>query len=102
MHRPEYWGYLQFSSQKVGTNEDAFLADTNWDIRMQLMAVYDAERSYYETAHQFTGDFAQLKLPEYVALNKLSLQSDGDQFTLKTIGSDKILSIDQTGLLLIE
>ena len=102
MHRPEYWGYLQFSSQKVGTNEDVFLTDTNWDTRMQLMAVYAAERHYYETTHQYTNDFSQLNLPEYVAINKLSIQSDGDQFMLKTTGSDKVLSIDQTGLLLVE
>ena len=102
MHRPEYWGYLQFSSKKVGTVEDAFLTDTNWAIKMQLMSVYYAERLYYKTAHQFTGDFSQLKLPEYVALNNLSLQSDGDQFTLRATGSDKVFSIDQAGLLMIQ
>ena len=102
MHRPEYWGYLQFSSQKVGSNEDVFFTDTNWDTKMQLMAVYAAEKHYYAAEHRFTNDFSQLNLPEYVAINKLSLQSDGDQFILKTIGSDKILSVDQAGLLLAE
>ena len=102
MHRPEYWGYLQFSSKKVGTVEDAFLTDTNWAIKMQLMSVYYAERLYYKTAHRFTGDFSQLKLPEYVALNNLSLQSDGDQFTVRTTRSDKVFSIDQAGLIMIQ
>ena len=47
------------------------------------MAVYEAERHYYETANQFTGDFSQLKLPDYVAIDMLSLQSDGDQFIVE-------------------
>jgi hypothetical protein len=102
MHRPEYWGYLQFSTHQVGTDKDVFLADSNWSVRMQLMAIYDAEKQYNKTGDQFTDDLSQLKLPEYVVLNNFLLKSDGDQFTAKTIAFDKVLSIDQTGLLAAE
>lgn len=100
MHRPEYWGYLQFSFDKVGTNADRFVPDPRWNTKMQLMTVYYAEKKYYETEHRFTGEFSKLKLPEFVEAHKFELHSDGYQFIVTGTTSDITFSVDQTGLLL--
>ena len=44
MHRPERWGYLQFSTAKPGTAE--FRPDPDWPIRDLLHRAYYAERIY--------------------------------------------------------
>ena len=42
MHRPERWGYVQFSTAKPG--EAAFRKDPDWPVRDLLHRVYYAER----------------------------------------------------------
>ena len=44
MHRPESWGYVQFSTEKPGT--DAFIPDPSRSARVWLQAVYYAQREY--------------------------------------------------------
>jgi hypothetical protein len=44
MHRPERWGYLQFSTAKPG--EAKFKPDADWDIRDTLHRAYYAQRQY--------------------------------------------------------
>ncbi len=46
MHQPEYWGYLQFSKETVGTTKTIPRQDPLWDINMQLMHVYGFEKEY--------------------------------------------------------
>ena len=44
MHRPERWGYLQFSTAKPG--EAKFKPDVDWDIRDTLHRAYYAQKQY--------------------------------------------------------
>ncbi|MEX2244389.1 MAG: carbohydrate-binding family 9-like protein [Fimbriimonadaceae bacterium] len=46
MHKPELWGYVQFSHMPPGTDE--FVPDPEWDARMRLMDVYNRQRAYHE------------------------------------------------------
>jgi hypothetical protein len=63
MHRPERWGYLQFSTARPGTA--AFKPDPDWDVRAALHRAYYAQLAYrakhgkYATAAADLG----LKLP---------------------------------------
>jgi hypothetical protein len=63
MHRPERWGYLQFSTAKPG--EAKFRPDPDWEIRDTLHRAYYAQTAH----HRKTGKFATksddlgLKLP---------------------------------------
>jgi len=47
MHRPEYWGYVQFSKYEVGTKEIVPRTDPLWDIKMQLLQAYYFQRNYF-------------------------------------------------------
>jgi hypothetical protein len=63
MHRPERWGYLQFSTAKSGTV--VFKPDPDWDIRDALHRAYYAQREYRKKHEKYTASVADLglKLP---------------------------------------
>jgi hypothetical protein len=44
MHKPEFWGYVQFSHMPPGTDE--YRADPLWGERMALMEVYNAQKRH--------------------------------------------------------
>lgn len=46
MHRPERWGYVQFSRAKPG--EASFVADPSLPARDSLMAVYYAQKAFFQ------------------------------------------------------
>ena len=58
MHRPERWGYVQFSTAAPGTVK--FRPDPDWPVRDVLHRVYYAERAYRKEKGKFTGTVADL------------------------------------------
>jgi hypothetical protein len=58
MHRPERWGYLQFSTAKPGTA--TFAPDPDWDMRDSLHRVYYAEHAYFAKHKKYTADLGLL------------------------------------------
>ena len=46
MHRPERWGFVQFSTAEPG--RDSFRPDPEWPVRERLVAIYQAERQARE------------------------------------------------------
>jgi len=53
MHRPETWGYVQFSDAEVGT--EAFRPDPTYAGRVVLQRIYYAQKAY----HQAHGEWAR-------------------------------------------
>lgn len=45
MHRPEQWGYVQFSTREPGA--DAFQPDREWPARVLLHQVYWAQKAFF-------------------------------------------------------
>jgi hypothetical protein len=60
MHRPERWGYLQFSTAKPG--KAAFDPDADWPTKDLLHRVYHAERYHFQEHKRFTADMEKLDL----------------------------------------
>lgn len=60
MHRPERWGYVQFSARKPGTVE--FERDPDWASRDELHRVYYAERAYHNAHGKYAGTVQELGL----------------------------------------
>lgn len=45
MHIPEAWGFVQFSSESVGSGQDLFVVDPDWRLKDCLWQIYNAQRS---------------------------------------------------------
>jgi hypothetical protein len=60
MHRPETWGYVQFSSRKPGKAK--FLADPSWNTRCLLHYVYYAQKQFHDSTKQWAVTLDQLRL----------------------------------------
>jgi hypothetical protein len=58
MHRPERWGYLQFSTAEPG--KDVFRPDPDWPARELLHRVYYAQRAFRDKNGRFAKDVAEL------------------------------------------
>lgn len=57
MHRPERWGYVQFSDQRA-----AFVPDPSWPARQWLQAVYEAQRECQRTRGRYAATLSELEL----------------------------------------
>ena len=62
MHRPERWGFVQFSSAKPG--EAAFRPDPSLPARDLLMQVYEAQKSYHDQHKAWAPSLAALNLSD--------------------------------------
>jgi hypothetical protein len=80
MHRPETWGYVQFSRAQPGTR--AFVPDLSWPARQWLMQVYSAQRAYRQAHRRFADTLAELNLtlPNPSALQNPTLKTAGSLF----------------------
>jgi hypothetical protein len=54
MHRPEYWGYVQFSKYAPGSKDINPRKDPLWNIKMALMNTYYFEREYFNKHGKYT------------------------------------------------
>lgn len=60
MHRPERWGYVQFSNAKPGSV--AFRPDPERGARDLLHRVYEAQREHFAKTRSYAGSLEALKL----------------------------------------
>jgi hypothetical protein len=61
MHRPEHWGYVQFTSQPAGTV--AFAPDPSLAARRWLQEVYQAQREFRRAHARWARDLSELSVP---------------------------------------
>ena len=81
MHRPELWGYVQFSSAVPGTV--TFTPDPAWGVKTVLHEVYYAQRAYRDTTDAWAHTLDALRpwLPAAVtARQDVTLTPSGDGF----------------------
>jgi hypothetical protein len=58
MHRPETWGYVQFSEQAGG--DVVFRPDSAWPARTALMHLYDAQRKFQKKHKRWANTLEEL------------------------------------------
>jgi hypothetical protein len=83
MHRPERWGYVQFSTASSGV---AFRDDATWQVRETLHAVYYAQRDFRKANGRWATSLDELQMKAPVAGLALTLVSAGDQFQVSSGG----------------
>jgi hypothetical protein len=70
MHRPETWGFLQFSGKTAGKGTDAFVPDPDTDVKWALRMLYYREKAYFEKSKAYTSDMKALGLDTYMLNGK--------------------------------
>lgn len=78
MHRPERWGYLQFSTAKAGSV--AFRPDPERHVRDQLHRIYYAQREHRKASGRFADTLDQLKLDPAAFPKALSIERTAASF----------------------
>ncbi len=63
MHRPEQWGYLQFSTLGPGADRAAYIADPSAPAREALHAIYYAQLAWKDQHGAWAASVADLGLP---------------------------------------
>jgi hypothetical protein len=84
MHRPERWGYIQFSTAKPG--KELFRPDPDWAIRDLLHRAYYAERAYFKANGKYATTLRELGLKD---TEKLSLEATRSCFEISVALPDE-------------
>jgi hypothetical protein len=74
MHRPEMWGYVQFST----TAGASFVPDPSWPARAFLYEVYYAQRAFRQTHQRYATSLGELgvSIPDNRGLSRAAITSD--------------------------
>ncbi len=86
MHRPEMWGYVQFSTEPPGAA--AFVPDATWPARAWLYDAYYAQREFRRTHGRYvrTLDEFGLALPNGAGLSAPALTStEAGRYTISVV-----------------
>jgi hypothetical protein len=79
MHRPERWGYVQFTTAAPG--QASFRPDPAGPIRDRLMQIYHAQRAFHENNKRWATKIEELMLPDVAGppqhSTSLRLKADG-------------------------
>ena len=62
MHRPERWGYVQFSTAKPG--ETAYYVDPAGQVRDRLMQIYYAQKAFFVRNKRWAATLGELQLTD--------------------------------------
>lgn len=86
MHRPERWGFVQFSTRPAGTI--AFAPESTLAVRDALMEIYHRQKSYHGRQQRWAASLAALELPpaRYAGFPqppRIELTADGFRATLE-------------------
>jgi hypothetical protein len=78
MHRPEMWGYVQFSMAESG--HAAFRPDPTGPIRRDLMRVYAAQRTYHEANKRWASSLHKLGLDHALKAGPIEMKPTSEGY----------------------
>lgn len=112
MHRPETWGYVQFSARtavRAQTDPEAFRPDACWPVREFLRRIYNAQHTFRKQHGAFASTLEELgeaSLPPESELlaSPPVMESSGERFevrvqTAASIGSSQEWRIREDSLI---
>jgi hypothetical protein len=99
IHRPEWWGYVQFEN-----TARPFVADPSWPARRWLMTVYEAQREYRAAHKQWAATLAELAVGASTdaGVRNPRLQATRNLYEACVQSGDDELCIQQDSLIRIE
>lgn len=83
MHKPEYYGYLQFSDIEAGKGQEFFTPEKDFRTRVVIRELFDAQYKYYNEHHRFTDKPERLKINAELLENiDVKIETFGDKFKI--------------------
>lgn len=105
MHRPERWGYLQFSKDEVGSSKLTFERPYEEKMRDYLWLSYYKQKEYKEANKKYANSLSELGLPNTVDIdgieNTLELEATSSLFQVKISNAkNNSIQINNEGLII--
>jgi hypothetical protein len=98
MHRPERWGYVQFTTAPPGV-AIPFRPDPLADSKWYVQRVHEAQKLHHASAGAWAGDLAVLAVPSPAGVVAQSLSASAEGYELAVASAGRILTKDHTGRL---
>jgi hypothetical protein len=97
MHRPERWGYVQFSTAKPGSV--AFRPDPTGPLRHQLQRIHEAQRDYHKAKGHWAASLDELGLADLARspLGTFKLETTTNYYQASIAVGKQRLSIQSDG-----
>lgn len=96
MHYPEMWGYVQFSKNIAGTNEDSFIEKPEEYAKWVLRQIFYKERAFYSDHGTYTSKLNDLSFTNSTPVENIPgyqwppvIEAASDYFEISVISSDK-------------
>ncbi|MEW6508547.1 MAG: carbohydrate-binding family 9-like protein [Bacteroidota bacterium] len=64
LHYPEMWGFVQFSKNIAGINENSFIVKEEESARWLLRKIYYQQKKYFDENGKFTNDLNELSIQD--------------------------------------
>ncbi len=72
IHKPEYWGFVQFTDQQAGKNDVQFVWNKEEDIKWLLRELYYRQSEYLHTFGTYASNISDLKPEELTEEKNIS------------------------------
>lgn len=100
MHRPERWGYVQFSEDEPGAAH--FRPDPLASAKWYLQRVHEAQKLHRQRTGKWAADLAELSVPAPNEVSSVSLTTDADGYAASARVGERLLTKRDTGKLILE
>ena len=101
MHEPEKWGYVYFSSKKVGSNV-TFNISKDEEIKWKLYELYRAQKKYYSVNKRWLTSMADIVIDNKALQPVIENHSQGFNIIIKSPFSGKELVINGDGRFMLK
>lgn len=103
VHKPELWGYVQFSEIKAGGGREVFVYNPDEDLKWELRNIFYAQQQFYHKNERYAKRFGELRQVGFIPkalLYKPEMDARDIGFTAKalSLNGDAIWFINQDGL----
>ena len=89
MHRPEYWGYVQFSGLTSGSGTEEFVPNPEEPIKFKLRELYYSQLAFHEQHNRYATGAHELDLPhEFLKGMAVEFEVSKTRFKLSAPAAD--------------
>lgn len=94
MHRPETWGFVQFSDKSVGKESDKFQTNPEEKIKWALWQLFYQQRQFKEKYGRYTAESTHFSLPQvelgdYIFTPRFHASKERFQITAPALGEGR-------------